>query len=101
MKPHKHAELIHAWADGAEIEWKHHSGEWLPLECAVWVEALEYRIKPREFEEGAFYPVLLEDETNDVAWYRCGFFYMTAIAEPHDQEEFQWIGEKLEIEWPE
>lgn len=21
MKPHKHAALIHAWADGAEIEW--------------------------------------------------------------------------------
>ena len=22
MKPHKHAEIIKAWADGAEIEWK-------------------------------------------------------------------------------
>ena len=49
MKPHKHAELIKAWADGAEIEvnmpdvngddvWEYFNGDWN--------EFREYRIKP-------------------------------------------------------
>ena len=47
MKPHKHAELIKAWADGAEIEWQDKWGEWQPfyLTCS-WYEAKNYRIKP-------------------------------------------------------
>ncbi len=54
MKPHKHAELIKAWADGAEIEsrilctgtWTW--GEWRLNETPSWwaVETIEYRIKP-------------------------------------------------------
>ena len=56
MKPHKHAELIKAWADGAEIEsrilctgtWTW--GEWRLNETPSWwaVETIEYRIKPQE-----------------------------------------------------
>lgn len=44
-QPHKHAELIKAWADGAEIEmW---DGEfWWPRESPYWNEAIVYRIKP-------------------------------------------------------
>jgi hypothetical protein len=46
MKPHKHAELIKAWADGATIEAKA-LGQWMELERNfVWHEDLEYRIKP-------------------------------------------------------
>jgi hypothetical protein len=30
MKPHKHAELIKAWADGAEIEWRIKGVDWMP-----------------------------------------------------------------------
>jgi hypothetical protein len=56
LKKHKHAELIKAWADGAEIEyryiskatsewtdWKRFDGSW-----STWVvaEDFEYRIKP-------------------------------------------------------
>jgi hypothetical protein len=43
--PHKHAELIKAWADGAEVEmWDGES--WLPRESPYWNEAIVYRIKP-------------------------------------------------------
>jgi len=55
-KPHKHAELIKAWADGAEIEtrwlnsklkdsqlWHKFNGEW-GVECED--GSREYRIKP-------------------------------------------------------
>ncbi len=48
MKPHKHAELIKAWADGAEIEYKVHNGGWVALEHPSWDDHNEYRIKPEQ-----------------------------------------------------
>ena len=47
MKPHKHAELIKAWADGAEIQIKNLFGDWVGTE-PLWGEHHEYRIKPKE-----------------------------------------------------
>jgi hypothetical protein len=48
MKPHKHAEVIKAWADGAEIEYRYEwNQEW--LSCGGhpdWFDNAEYRIKP-------------------------------------------------------
>ncbi len=47
-KPHKHAELIKAWADGAEIEVRaDHSDIWEAIESPRWFKCLEYRIKPQ------------------------------------------------------
>jgi hypothetical protein len=52
MKPHKHAELIKAWADGAEIEYRAQgSQEWKPIfEGWSWDNSLvaECRIKPEK-----------------------------------------------------
>ena len=48
MKPHKHAELIKAWADGSEVEFKSKAdGQWrlMDSDCA-WLECYQYRIKP-------------------------------------------------------
>ena len=46
---HKHADLIHAWADGAEIQWSFGDGEWYDLpDTPEWKEMLQYRIKPEE-----------------------------------------------------
>jgi hypothetical protein len=46
MKPHKHAEIIKAWADGAEIEYKNKvSGVWTVCD-PQWNDFDEYRIKP-------------------------------------------------------
>jgi hypothetical protein len=51
MKPHKHAEAIKAWADGAEIEYRAQgSQEWKPIfEGWSWDNSLvaECRIKPK------------------------------------------------------
>ena len=45
MKPHKHAELIKAWADGAEIEiWNDYA--WIYAPFPAWSPNREYRIKP-------------------------------------------------------
>ena len=40
--PHKHAELIKAWADGAEIEFLI-DGDWFNSPSPAWNECLEYR----------------------------------------------------------
>ena len=47
---HKHADLIHAWADGAEIEYRckgSESGTWYAEHDPKWdATVFEYRIKP-------------------------------------------------------
>jgi len=45
--PHKHAELIKAWADGAQIQVKYETApEWKDITYPKWTEGLEYRVKP-------------------------------------------------------
>ena len=44
-KRHKHADLIHAWADGAEIE-IFNCGKWVVVQHPTFSGSLEYRIKP-------------------------------------------------------
>ncbi len=48
MKPRKHAAIIKAWADGAEIEYREYptSGPWHTRDNPSWLDAVEYRIKP-------------------------------------------------------
>jgi hypothetical protein len=43
---HKHADLIHAWADGAEIEFRLASGDWRNTNEPAWKWDTVYRIKP-------------------------------------------------------
>jgi hypothetical protein len=47
-KPHRHAKLIKAWADGAEIEtWSKKNLVWEEITSPFWLETEEYRIKPQ------------------------------------------------------
>lgn len=48
--PHKHAALIHAWADGAIIQVNASRG-WEDLSDPSWKECSEYRIKPEAPKE--------------------------------------------------
>ena len=55
-KPHKHAEVIKAWADGAEIQVKFkEDGEWVDVRCDIsWSENYHYRVKPpRVFQKSS------------------------------------------------
>ena len=44
-KPHKHAAVIKAWADGAQIQVLKTNGQWQDLQNPLW-NAEEYRVKP-------------------------------------------------------
>jgi len=59
MKPHKHADLIKAWADGAEAEFFNtFAGRWVETETPSWDINTKYRIKDpyRELKEAAADP---------------------------------------------
>jgi hypothetical protein len=45
---HKHAELIKAWADGAQIQHRWLHKEWEDVINPRWDRDFEYRIKPEE-----------------------------------------------------
>lgn len=62
MAAHKHAEVIKAWADGAEIEWREGEGAWIRIANPAWRKDLEYRIKPAEPEREYVVTDLGEDE---------------------------------------
>ena len=83
----KHAELIKAWADGAEIEVKANGG-WDEVKKPSWAEFIEYRIKPepsRAFKEvplnGGY---ILRFYPSDTGWM-CGISneMMDAIEEAY------------------
>lgn len=80
-QPHKHAELIKAWADGAEIQVrsskKEHDPQWINTERPSWDDTLEYRIKPEptdfdihDVEVGDIWRVLPSDTVITVRYVR-------------------------------
>ena len=51
VKPHKHADLIKAWADGAEIEFfSEYRQYWIATDRPRWAENTKYRTKPEPRE---------------------------------------------------
>jgi len=76
--PRKHAELIKAWADGAEIEVKTFAGNWNSLENIGWHPNNEYRIKPEPKPDVVLYAWV--DEFKGIDFYSvdlCGNFNQT------------------------
>ncbi len=46
IRPHKHAALIKAWADGAQTQVKRSLDGWVDISEPTWYKDMEYRIKP-------------------------------------------------------
>ena len=56
--PHKHAEIIKAWADGADIEKQNRDGTWIDMNRSwPWYEDWVYRIKPQPKPDMIAYPL--------------------------------------------
>lgn len=103
---HIHADLIIAWAEGAQIQrYLELKGGWEDVNRPLWSTNTTYRIKPREFEDSAYYPVttiIKPSMTNppDLTLYREGYFYMAGEDYAYSESDFNWIGEKLSVDWP-
>lgn len=68
MAKHKHAELIKAWAEGAEIEVRGEVGEpWMLAPFPAWIEDFEYRIKPTAKPDRVYIQRHYYDE--DTVWH--------------------------------
>ena len=89
MPRHKHADVIIAWANGEEIEFRNMDMEhWLSMNQAnpMWYEYVEYRIKTKE-------PKRLANE-NFIA-----LFMEYACANLSNQKDYQdgWFTSEMEI----
>lgn len=74
MKPHKHAELIKAWVEGAEIEWVYATqGDgtklWAAIPHPAWDESHEYRIKPEPKPDLVMYSRVLSMQAHKDGGY--------------------------------
>lgn len=68
-KPHKHAELIKAWADGAKIQVKTTTGQWTDCRDALgpwWRPMGEYRIKPEPIKTRGYRRYVWKDHTGEI-----------------------------------
>ena len=91
--PHKHAELIKAWADGAEIQYRFHSNApWVDKEKPVWDLGNEYRIKPKTIRYRNY---LWQDpyykDTKHVGIAR-------EQSTEHQNNFVKWLGDWIEVE---
>jgi hypothetical protein len=82
MKPHKHAEIIKAWADGAEIEFNNGHG-WFEARLDDFLQSWHFRIKPEPKPDFFSYLTVNNKHTGTQTLYR----YIT------DNVKFTYDGE--------
>lgn len=97
---HKHAEVIHAWADGATIEYFNTlEQQWQRLDGSDFYPQLKYRVKPAE----KVVRWLWLSKQHDSIWY-VGITYMTE-KQAHDYfagdgeinyKKLEWSREKFD-----
>ena len=87
MKPHKHAELIKAWADGAEIECLEDCNSWIPVTKPIWREDWVYRIKPEPKPDIIRYA--------SIGMHSDRTFYVHGVERSHSQIKLYFDGETM------
>lgn len=91
--PHKWANEIKAWADGAEIETKMSNGCWTLCETPYWNEGSQYRVKPERtkdrelFGQAVAFTHILDGEVRNFGW----------LQRPEDNIKCTFDGETLEL----
>lgn len=93
-KPHKHAELIKAWADGAEIEFFDRiCHAWLTCQkTPTWAEENSYRIKQEKKPDMVYYGVF----SNDIGHMNLSACF-TKLNEKYDHIKVTFDGETGEL----
>jgi hypothetical protein len=85
---HKHADVIHAWAEGAKIQYRAQgsTGTWNDVSNPGWAPSLEYRVKP-SFEIITYRDYITEDG-------RIGGVFK---GEPPPDDVSMWLGDWVEV----
>lgn len=91
-QPHKHKDVIIAWANGEQIEYRNPliSMEWEPVDFPAWGDKVEYRVKPqpviRTFQvalyKGIGYYTLSIDEDEDTKLYESDTNFIAWLTDP-------------------
>lgn len=91
--PHKHAELIKAWADGAEIEFfESYSQQWKPIGSEpCWFPSILFRIKPEPKPDLVYYGVFSTLQTRALPFELDACF--TKFQDDGDQIKITFDGE--------
>ena len=84
---HKHCDLIKAWADGAEIQYRPGGphGNWLDDQHPTWVGCIGYRIKPKTIKYRCYL-----NTCDEVKVIRCGEDPLVWFV--------KWLGDWQEVE---
>lgn len=61
MARHKHADVIHAWAEGEEVEILD-NGQWIDAKTPNFCTMYEYRIKPKTVKREAWVNIYTAEE---------------------------------------
>ena len=84
---HKHADVIIAWANGAEIEYRSHiDGGWVVASEPRWLENYEYRVKPvKKYKvaliKGADHYTTTADTETDASFISCSAGFVRWITD--------------------
>jgi len=94
-KRHIHADVIHAWAEGEEVEYRS-CGEWVSQKKPSFHEALQWRVKPKTVKKEGWVNVYGTDNEGDSY---AGFIWSTE-AKANEQATKDRIA-CIRIEWEE
>lgn len=92
--PHKHAAIIKAWADGADIQYfdaRMPAPWWIDVSTPQWNEDLQYRVKPAPQPDRVYYGVFERDDVRGNKTEVCGCF--TKYNDSFDQIKVTFDGE--------
>ena len=90
---HKHAELIHAWADGQEIQlWAGIDECWVRDVSPSWDERLMYRVKPETIK---YRVALMKAEAGP--WVSVAYRKEHETALEAQAQFVRWLGEWEEV----
>lgn len=94
--PRKHAELIKAWADGAEIECQDPADlSWHNTQYPSWITYLKYRIKPKTIK----YRVALFGKTTSESCSVAALNTKGTADNAESQSNFnRWLTDWIEVE---
>lgn len=99
MTPHKHAALIKAWADGAEIQVKQvdyfaDDSRWVTTKSPTWNDDIQYRIKPKTIKYRTYF---WQDKWGTMGVNSCTFQQDQVKDYEYGPNFVKWLGDWQEV----